>query len=83
MYFNKFITEVTTFVGTMKYSMLEIQKTIKNVSNVAIESSNQSNDIAKRISETLQAIQQHLAESSVETANIDEKISKQLVRFKL
>ena len=82
MYFNKLITEVTTFVGTMKYSMLEIQKAIENVSNVAIESSDQSNDIAKSISETLQAIQ-HVAESSVETANIVEKISKQLNKFKL
>lgn len=82
MYFNKLITEVTTFVGTMKYSMLEIQKAIENVSNVAIESSDQSNDIAKSISETLQAIQ-HVAESSVETANIAEKISKQLNNFKL
>lgn len=82
MYFNKLITEVTTFVGTMKYSMLEIQKAIENVSNVAIGSSDQSNDIAKSISETLQAIQ-HLAESSVETANIAEKISKHLNKFKL
>lgn len=82
MYFNKLLIEVTTFVGTMKYSMLEIQKAIENVSNVAIESSDQSNDIAKGISETLQAIQ-HVAESSVETANIAEKISKELNKFTL
>ncbi|MGE7927019.1 methyl-accepting chemotaxis protein [Lysinibacillus xylanilyticus] len=82
MYFNKLITEVTTFVGTMKYSMLEIQKAIENVSTVAIESSDQSNEMANSISETLQAIQ-HVAESSVETANIAEKISKQLNKFKL
>ncbi|MFJ7980591.1 methyl-accepting chemotaxis protein [Lysinibacillus xylanilyticus] len=82
MYFNKLITEVTTFVGTMKYSMLEIQKATENVSTVAIESSDQSNDMANSISETLQAIK-HVAESSVETANIAEKISKQLNKFKL
>ncbi|MGE7690487.1 methyl-accepting chemotaxis protein [Lysinibacillus sp. NPDC097214] len=82
MYFNTLITEVTTFVGTMKYSMLEIQKAIENVSTVAIESSDQSNGIANSISETLQAIQQ-VAESSVQTANIAEEISQQLNNFKL
>ncbi|MFJ8091038.1 manganese efflux pump [Lysinibacillus sp. NPDC095746] len=63
MHFN----EVPTFIGMLKYSMLEIQKAIENA-NVVIESSNQSNEIAKRISKTLQAIQ-HVAKSSVETAN--------------
>ncbi|MEQ6354349.1 methyl-accepting chemotaxis protein [Lysinibacillus sp. M3] len=82
MYFNTLITEVTTFVGTMKYSMLEIQKAIENVSTVAIESSDHSNEIANSISETLQAIQ-HVAESSVQTASIAEKISQQLNNFKL
>ncbi|KOP79304.1 hypothetical protein AMS59_09785 [Lysinibacillus sp. FJAT-14745] len=82
MYFNTLISEVTTFVGTMKYSMLEIQEAIENVSTVAIESSDQSNDIAKSISETLKAIQ-HVAESSLETATIAEKISQQLNNFKL
>jgi len=82
MYFNKLITEVTTFVGTMKYSMLEIQKAIENVSTVAIESSDYSNGIANSISETLQAIQ-HVAETSVQTASIAEKISQQLSNFKL
>ncbi|MGE7945812.1 methyl-accepting chemotaxis protein [Lysinibacillus sp. NPDC093688] len=82
MYFNTLITEVTTFVGTMKYSMLEIQKAIENVSTVAIESSDQSNGIANSISETLKAIQ-HVAESSVQTANIAEEISQQLNNFKL
>ncbi|OXS77137.1 hypothetical protein B1B04_01670 [Lysinibacillus sp. KCTC 33748] len=82
MYFNTLITEVTTFVGTMKYSMLEIQKAIENVSTVAIESSDHSNGIANSISETLQAIQ-HVAESSVQTASIAEKISQQLNNFKL
>lgn len=82
MYFNTLITEVTTFVGTMKSSMLEIQKAIENVSTVAIESSDHSNGIANSISETLQAIQ-HVAESSVQTASIAEKISQQLNNFKL
>ncbi|MFC9538629.1 methyl-accepting chemotaxis protein [Lysinibacillus sp. NPDC056959] len=81
-YFNTLITEVTTFVGTMKYSMLEIQKAIENVSTVAIESSDHSNGIANSISETLQAIQ-HVAKSSVQTASIAEKISQQLNNFKL
>ncbi|MGE7672256.1 methyl-accepting chemotaxis protein [Lysinibacillus sp. NPDC094403] len=79
-HFNVLITDVTAFVETMKYSMLEIQEAIENVSNVAIESSDQSNDIAKGISETLQAIQ-HVAESSVETANIAEKVSQELNKF--
>ncbi|KOS62534.1 methyl-accepting chemotaxis protein [Lysinibacillus agricola] len=82
MYFNTLITEVTAFVGTMKYSMLEIQKAIENVSTVALESSDYSNGIANSISETLQAIQ-HVAESSVQTASIAEKISQQLNNFKL
>ncbi|MBG9454906.1 hypothetical protein ABE61_12890 [Lysinibacillus sphaericus] len=82
MYFNKLISEVTTFVGTMKSSMLEIQKAIENVSTVAMESSDHSNGIANSISETLQAIQ-HVAESSVQTASIAEKISQQLNNFKL
>ncbi|MFB7156207.1 MULTISPECIES: methyl-accepting chemotaxis protein [unclassified Lysinibacillus] len=82
MYFNTLITEVTTFVGTMKYSMLEIQKAIENVSTVAIESSDHSNGIANSISETLHAIQ-HVAESSVQTASIAEEISQQLNNFKL
>lgn len=82
MYFNTLISEVTTFVGTMKSSMLEIQKAIENVSTVAMESSDHSNGIANSISETLQAIQ-HVAESSVQTASIAEKISQQLNNFKL
>lgn len=81
-HFNVLITDVTAFVETMKYSMLEIQEAIENVSNVAIESSDQSNDIAKGISETLQVIQ-HVAESSVETANIAEKVSQELNKFTL
>ena len=66
----------------MKFSMLEIQKAIENVSTVAIESSDYSNGIANSISETLQAIQ-HVAETSVQTASIAEKISQQLNNFKL
>jgi len=62
----------------MKFSMLEIQKAIENVSTIAIESSDHSNSI----SETLLAIQ-HVAESSVQTASIAEKISQQLNNFKL